>query len=208
MQLSKFINIVQNISITSLERITRLYYELESIRALNIEGDLVECGVYMGGNILGMMEYCHAFKMNKKIWLYDTFNGMTEPKDIDKDLNNISAKDQFNKIKCYAGLEQVKMNLSISNFTNIKYVIGDVCETLKHINNIPEKISLLRLDTDWYDSTKCELEILFPRLENNGSLIIDDYGHWNGCRIATDDFFKNTNYNLIPIDYTGVYLRK
>lgn len=210
MNLDRFINIVASFSITSVDRITRLYNELEYIRTFNIDGDLVECGVYMGGNILGMMEYCYSFQMNKKIWLYDTFSGMTQPKEIDKDLNNVKPEQQWDSIVCRATLHQVKHNLSKSSYKDIVYVVGDVCQTLAEQKNIPEKISLLRLDTDWFDSTKCELEILFPKLVSGGSLIIDDYGHWQGCKLAVDEYFKDTKYSLHlhHIDYTGRYLRK
>lgn len=208
MNIDQFISIVSPLSITSIDRIVRLYNELERIRLENIDGDFVECGVYMGGNILGMMEYCESFKLDKKIWLYDTFSGMTPPKEIDKDLNNISAKKQWQNIQCNASLDKVKQNLSGSQYKNIIYVVGDVCETLQETQNIPSKISLLRLDTDWFDSTKCELEILFPILSDGGSLIIDDYGHWKGCKLAVDEYFINTNYSLNFIDYTGRYLRK
>lgn len=208
MNLDTFIKIVSEFSITSINRIKQLYTELENIRQYNIEGDLVECGVYRGGNILGMMEYCYSFDINKKIWLYDTFEGMTKPTDIDKDYYNVLAQDQWDNIVCREGLDQVKQNLSKSRYTNIEYVVGDVCQTLRNMNNLPAKIALLRLDTDWFESTQCELEILFPKLVQGGSLIIDDYGHWQGCKLATDMYFQNTEYKLNPIDYTGRYLRK
>jgi hypothetical protein len=208
MNINHFIEIVSQLSITSTDRIKRLYMELENIRVSNIEGDLVECGVYRGGNILGMMEYCNSFGLNKKIWLYDTFSGMTSPTAMDKDHNNIWAQDQWDIILCKEGLDQVKQYLSHSSYKNIVYVVGDVCETLQHQHNIPNQIALLRLDTDWFDSTQCELEVLFPKLVSGGSLIIDDYGHWQGCKLATDKYFQDTNYKLKSIDYTGRYLRK
>ena len=73
-------------------------------------------------------------------------------------------------------------------------------ETLK--KHKPEKISILRLDTDWYSSTKKELEILYPKLAKNGVIIIDDYGHWQGCRKACDEYFKNKKILFHRIDYT------
>lgn len=208
MNIDNFINVVSKFSITSKDRIRQLYIELENIRLSNIVGDLVECGVYQGGNILGMMEYCHHFNMNKTIWLYDTFEGMTQPTHVDKDSHNISAQEQWDYIVCKEDLNQVKQNLSQSTYKHIKYVVGDVCQTLRDDNNIPTQIALLRLDTDWFESTQCELEILFPRLVKGGSLIIDDYGHWQGCQLATDMYFQNTEYKLNHIDYTGRYLRK
>ena len=111
MNINHFIEIVSQLSITSTDRIKRLYMELENIRVSNIEGDLVECGVYRGGNILGMMEYCNSFGLNKKIWLYDTFSGMTSPTAMDKDHNNIWAQDQWDIILCKEGYSLSNMPL-------------------------------------------------------------------------------------------------
>ena len=76
--------------------------------------------------------------------------------------------------------------------------------------NIPKKIALLRLDTDWYQSTKIELEVLWDRLEPGAPCIIDDYGHWNGCRKAVNEFFEKLqkNYKAEKIDYTGIRIFK
>ncbi len=71
--------------------------------------------------------------------------------------------------------------------------------------NVPEKISILRLDTDWYESTKHELNNLFPRLVSGGILIIDDYGHFQGSKKAVDEYFEENKISsfLFRIDYTG-----
>jgi len=85
----------------------------------------------------------------------------------------------------------------------IKFVQGKVEETLPQTR--PQSIALLRLDTDWYESTRCELEYLFPLLACGGVLIVDDYGHWQGCRQAVDDYFAATGQliHLARMDYTG-----
>jgi hypothetical protein len=163
--LELFIKIVQPYSMTSIERISELYYSLEYIRVNNIDGDVVECGVWKGGNILGIMEYLHHHKINKNIWLFDTFEGMTDPEENDIDLNNNHASNMLHipVVLAYSPIDEVKENLSKSNFNkeNLIFVIGDVSETLINKSNIPEKISLLRLDTDWYKSTKDELNYLY-----------------------------------------------
>jgi hypothetical protein len=74
--------------------------------------------------------------------------------------------------------------------------------------NLPEQISILRLDTDWYTSTKIELEVLYKKLVKGGILIIDDYGHWQGARKAVDEYFKNKNIWLHYVDYTCRYIIK
>lgn len=175
-----------------------------------VPGDYVECGVYRGGNIKGMMAYALDRNDLRNVWLYDTFAGMTPPLDLDVDLGGNKAKDILNSVMCLASLEEVKNNLSDIKYpeTLSKYVIGDICQTVMDDKNVPESISLLRLDTDWYESTKIELQRLYPRLVPGGVLIIDDYGHWQGCRKAVDEYFANTSVIFKRIDYTGVMLIK
>jgi O-methyltransferase len=108
---------------------------------------------------------------------------------------------------CYASLDDVKANFRNAGLLddNIIFVQGDVAVTLEVPNNLPERIATLRLDTDWYESTKKELQILYPRLSVGGVLIIDDYGYWAGAREAVDEYFKGCNNRpfLVYNDYTG-----
>ena len=85
---------------------------------------------------------------------------------------------------------------------NLNFIEGKVEDTLKLPKNLPDKISILRLDTDWYESTKAELEILYPKLSKNGILLIDDYGHWKGARKAVDEFFNDKNVTKHYIDFS------
>jgi O-methyltransferase len=213
MKFEDFYNIVQPYSMTSKERINELFESLEYLRKNEIKGDFVECGVWKGGNILGIIEYLDFFKMtDRNVWLYDTFQGMTEPQDIDVDLNNHKAKNILDQVRCFIPIDEVQKNLSLSKFPkeNIKYIIGDVEQTLKYDENLPLKISLLRLDTDWYQSTKIELEILYPKLLKNGVLIVDDYGHWKGSKKAVDDYFNSLELTPIikQVDYTAIKIIK
>jgi predicted O-methyltransferase YrrM len=98
---------------------------------------------------------------------------------------------------CYASLDQVSQNFAAAGLSTktSHFVKGDVMETLK--DNLPEQISVLRLDTDWYESTRFELEVLYPRLSKGGVLIIDDYGHWSGSRKATDEYFSSIQAPLL-----------
>jgi O-methyltransferase len=216
MQIKEFIEIVKPFTMTSEERITKLFESLEYIRINNIEGDLVECGIWKGGNILGIMEYVYHHKMeNRKIWLYDTFSGMTEPDENDIDFENNKARDVLDSnsfYECKSPLDEVNQNLKLSKLPNdrLVYIIGDICETLNYENNTPKKISLLRLDTDWYQSTKKEMEVLYPKLVNNGVLIVDDYGHWKGSKKAVDEYLidNKIQYKMEKIDYTGIKIIK
>jgi len=210
----QFRQIVSQYSMTTAGRIDCLFDSLEHIRTNNIPGDYVECGVWKGGNILGIMSYLEVYRNTQnKIWLFDTFAGMTAPEPVDVDYENISAMDTMKWVAandpinwCEVNISEVQKNLSGSNYPRdkVNFIVGDVCETLQLSRNIPEQISLLRLDTDWYASTKMELEMLWPRLSPGGVLIVDDYGHWKGCKQATDEFFAPLDYKMQVIDYTGV----
>ncbi len=178
----------------------------------NIPGDIVECGVFRGGNLILMNEIKNRLNLKKKIYAFDTFEGMSEPTIHDKDLKDVPADQTFNKYKqknekwCYGSIDEVQKNINLfdKNYkSNFVFIKGKVENTLKNIENLPEKISLLRLDTDFYESTKIELEVLYPRLSKGGILIIDDYGHWKGSQKAVDEYFdlKNNFQFLHRIDY-------
>jgi hypothetical protein len=106
---------------------------------------------------------------------------------------------------CFSSIEEVKNNIATLNYPTEKvyFVKGKVEDTIP--TTIPQKIAVLRLDTDWYESTKHELEHLFPLLVSGGVLIIDDYGHWEGARKAVDEYIEKNNLNILlnRIDYTG-----
>lgn len=208
MKLEDFISIVKPYTMTSLERIKSLFYSLEYIRNNNIDGDIVECGVWKGGNILGSLEYLKYYDMNNSVWLYDTFTGMSQTTEFDIDYNDVAGEVWVGK--CESSLGEVKAIIDETKYTNnkIHFVVGDIVETLKNESNVPKKISLLRLDTDWYESTKIELITLFPNLVNDGVLIVDDYGHWKGSKKAVDEYFDGKNIIIESIDYTGIKITK
>jgi hypothetical protein len=187
--------------------LSRLVNTLKSCRYVvenNIPGDFVECGVFRGGNGILAKRLFEKLGANRSVWMFDTFKGMTAPTEYDVQIRTkIHAGKQFRKkqkdqhnLWCYASLEDVKNNFLNSNLKldRVNFIKGDVSETLKIKENIPSKIAILRLDTDWYESTKSELEILYPILSVGGVLIIDDYGFWQGSRKATDEYFSACNY--------------
>ncbi len=163
-----------------------------------ILGDIVECGVWKGGNLViaGMMRKRLGFQ--RQIWGYDTFEGMTAPHPNDvKPGFKVDAAAKFLSRKrgdhvdwCYVPLAEVERNYRAAvGDLEVKLIKGDVADTLEVEDNLPEKIAILRCDTDFYTSTKLELEILYPRLVSGGILIIDDYGVWAGSRKAVDEYF-------------------
>lgn len=136
---------------------------------------------------------------------------MSEPTDEDVDMQGRTAHATFAAKKreshsewAYAPLDDVKRNIaSVSSYSRVRLVKGKCEETLRDEGNLPERISVLRLDTDWYESTRAELDILYPRLSRGGILIVDDYGHWGGSRKAVDEYFAVAPVYMARIDYTA-----
>jgi hypothetical protein len=203
------------LSMVSPERLFATLLACRHVVAAAIPGDFVECGVWRGGNSIIAADVFGRQPGNaRRIRLFDTFAGMTEPTDDDfTNLDGVSARIKFEASRrdshndwCYASLEDVRNNFAQAGLLSDKvhFVKGDVCETLKDAGALPESIAVLRLDTDWYESTRMELEVLWPRLQPGGVLMIDDYGHWGGAKKAVDEFFAQRARPLLQyIDTTG-----
>ncbi len=201
-------------TMTSVERMYALYCSVNYILLNNIDGVFVECGVWRGGSAMMIAKMLvNRKKFDRKLYLYDTFEGMTEPTGNDVGINGITAADMLSNIEhdkndpiwCVASMQDVQKNLRSTNIPteNVVYIKGMIENTIPAA--VPEEsIALLRLDTDWYESTKHELIYLFPKLILNGVIIIDDYGHWDGCKKAVDEYFQDHNINILlnRIDYT------
>lgn len=210
----KIIELVKPFTMTSSERIFALIEAVKYVVNNNITGDIVECGVWRGGSMMAIAKTLLNLKnLEKHLYLYDTFEGMTKPKDVDISYANVSASEKFEEIKItddksnwnIADLDDVKKAVFTTGYDKEKvhFIKGKVENTVP--GTIPESISLLRLDTDWYESTHHELIHLFPKLSKGGVLIIDDYGHWKGARKAVDEYFLKNKIPILlnRIDYTG-----
>ena len=179
-----------------------LYKAVQYVVKNEIPGDFVECGVWRGGSIILMaLALTHFGDTDRKIFLYDTFTGMTKPDEKDVDWDGLNLQKKWEKDPStqwgYGGsLEEVRKNVYASNYPkdNFVFVKGPVEHTLP--GTMPEKIALLRLDTDWYASTYHELVHLYPIISAGGILIIDDYGWCRGSRQATDKYIKENKLNL------------
>ena len=195
---SVFMDLFQQVSpytITSIEALFALYTSVNYVLDREIPGDILECGVWRGGSALLAALIMKARNVSdRQLYLYDTFQGMPTPTEFDVDKYGRTGFEMMEQYGddigwCYASLEDVKAAFSAHNFDfEIHFVQGDVIETLERIK--PEAISVLRLDTDWYESTAVEFQQLYPRLSTGGVLIVDDYGCWAGSRKATDDYFR------------------
>lgn len=210
----ELINKYLKISMTNEIRMWSLLKSLDYVLSKNIDGDVVECGVWKGGCIGLMDEILRKNKSKKKVYAYDTFEGMSEPGIFDKDFegNIITEKtiEGYEKMHGYPNESEVISNLEKSgcNLNNFIFTKGLVEKTLKIKSNLPSKISILRLDTDFYESTKIELEILYPLISKGGILIIDDYGHFEGARKAVDEFFREKKHLVHYVDYTCRLIQK
>ncbi|RPD51331.1 TylF/MycF/NovP-related O-methyltransferase [Paracnuella aquatica] len=208
------IRLVQPYTMTSPERIFGLAEAVNYIVKNQIEGDVVECGVWKGGSMLAVAQTLLNLQETKRhLYLYDTFEGMPAPEmeDVsyaDQQASELLAADankEKNLVWAYSALETVRQTMQLCKYpdAHIHYVQGKVEDTIPA--TMPGKIALLRLDTDWYASTKHELEHLFPLLVPGGVLIIDDYGFWKGARKAVDEYFQEhkTRILLNRMDETG-----
>lgn len=179
----------------------------ESIAVRGIPGAVVECGVWRGGASMAMALRLQSLGQARDFFLYDTFDGMSEPTADDTDpaglpaaqLLQNSPKDEHNHIWAYAPFEKVRQNFESTGYPGerLHFIQGKVEDTIPA--TLPEKIALLRLDTDWYASTKHELAHLYPLLESGGVLILDDYGYWSGAKKAADEYFRESGLGLHPV---------
>lgn len=198
---------VRPYTMTSIDRIWSLYNSVNYISQNKIEGDIVECGVWRGGSsMVAALSLINNKDTQRHLYMYDTYEGMSEPTGEDVSIHGDTGEDTWQGInQCYADFPDVERNIGSTNYpkNQIHMIKGKVEETIPH--QIPEKISILRLDTDWYESTYHELVHLYPRLVKGGVLIIDDYGHWQGARKAVDQYFQENNIPVLLnwIDYTG-----
>ena len=211
--------VVKPYTMTSFDRVACLVQAVQHIVSAKIDGDFVECGVWKGGSMMAAALTLKALNsMNRRLYLYDTFDGMSAPTAVDVSHDNRPAvqclaenpKDENNHFWAYSPIESVRSNMCATGYPEqlMFFVKGKVEDTIPA--TLPDKIAMLRLDTDWYESTRHELKHLYPRLVPGGVLIIDDYGFWKGARKAVDEFLETLQPQPIlrTIDETGRFLFK
>lgn len=209
------------LTMTSRERLIALVDAVTYVIQRQLPGAFAECGVWKGGSVLAMILRLQQLGINDRdIYLFDTFEGMTEPTENDTSRFETSALSTWTSTLA-AGEKPWKVLFDADRFNEedvrrallstgypaerLHFVRGKVEDTVPQ--HAPETLALLRLDTDWYESTRHELHHLWPRLQTGGVMIIDDYGHWDGCRKAVDEYFgpkgQAAPILLNRIDYTG-----
>lgn len=172
----------------------------------DIAGAVIEFGVWRGGISMIARTAMVQFKKDLDQFLFDTFEGMPNPSELDIELSSnkyalnllraTKKKEKRNgdyDIWCLAGIDDVKVGMEKigSDSRKINYIQGDVLDTVP--SSLPESIAICRIDTDWYESTAHLLKHCWPRIVHGGVLILDDYDYWKGARSAVDEFFEREN---------------
>ncbi len=198
--------------------IARRYALLQAVQHLvkhKIKGAFIECGVWHGGSMMLVAnELMASGEGDRELYLFDTFEGMTAPSALDQDWTGIDANARMkadealrdtSHMWCISPLQTVVQNMALTGYpqTHVHFIQGRVEDTIP--DQAPEEIALLRLDTDWYESTRHELTHLYHRLTPGGIMIIDDYGYWKGQRQAVDEFIAQCPDAIFlnRIDETG-----
>jgi O-methyltransferase len=209
----------QQYSMTTPARMLALVDAVRYCLARGIDGALGECGVWLGGSVLAMVLTLQQEGVSDRdVYLYDTFEGMTAPTALDTSPLEPPALETWQRAHregrqpwrelfdpAVFNESSVRARLEATGYPpdRLHFVRGPVEQTLPQ--HAPERLALLRLDTDWYESTRHELVHLFPRLQPGGVLIIDDYGHFDGARRAVDEYLAAAHQPLLlaRIDYTA-----
>ena len=206
-------------TLTGIERLHALVIAVRHLVRAGVPGDLAECGVWRGGSVLAMISTLQSMGVtDRDVYLYDTFEGMPEPSEHDVSELEPPALETWRKAeqgddRAWSYLfdpstfneDAVRELLTATGYPaeRLHFVRGLVEETIP--GDAPEELALLRLDTDWYDSTVHEMRHLYPRLATGGVLIVDDFGHWQGSRRAVEEYFEGVERAplLTPIDYSA-----
>jgi O-methyltransferase len=199
----QIIRAVKPRTMTAPEKLFGLILATRYIVDRQIPGAIIECGVWRGGSMQAVARTLLARGVSDRdLHLYDTFEGMPEPSERDRRHGGKAAvelleNDRSGKVRASASLEDVQVGMTETGYPRerLHFHPGMVEDTIPE--HSPERIALLRLDTDWYASTRHELEHLYDRLEPGGVLILDDYGYWEGARQAVDEFLERTGERLL-----------
>jgi O-methyltransferase len=203
-------------TMTGVPRLRALVDAVRYCVRRDVPGAFAECGVWRGGSVLAMILTLQELGLSDRdIHLYDTFEGMTAPTEVDVSPLHTPALDLWDRTQGMPwpeffdpevfNEEMVRETVLSTGYPQerLHFVRGPVESTLPE--HAPERLALLRLDTDWYESTRHELRHLYPRLSSGGVLIVDDYGEWEGARRAVDEYFaaEADPVLLNRIDHSG-----
>jgi O-methyltransferase len=170
-----------------------LALQVKQVLVGNILGDFVECGVWRGGAAFLMAELLRQTGVTgRKVWLFDSFEGLPSPALIDGPAAMAYAKNTKSPWyfdNCHASVDEVQTTaaeLGLASYTEI--VKGWFDQTLPNNRERVGSIALLRIDCDWYSSVKCCLDNLYDQVADRGFVVLDDYYTWDGSAIAVHEF--------------------
>ena len=213
--------VIDEVRMLTMVSSERLLANMDAVRYAvrrGVPGAIVECGVWRGGSVLAMIRVLQELGVNDRdVYLYDTFEGMTEPTEVDTSRFAEPALRTWESTPAGSmpwqwafdaeiyDLDFVKRVMKQSGYPEerVHFVQGPVEETIP--GTLPDRIAVLRLDTDWYESTLHELRHMYPVMSAGAVLIIDDYGHWDGARRAVEEYFSTVEHPIMlaRTDYSG-----
>jgi O-methyltransferase len=200
---SAIIRTVLPYTMTNVEKLYAVIMAARYVTRHEIPGAIVECGVWRGGSMHAIARTLDAMGAHERdLYLFDTYEGMTAPGPRDRRRDGrpaadlMASYDKTSRVWAYASLEDVQEGFLQVPYPEEKlhFIKGPVEQTIP--SKAPERIAILRLDTDWYESTAHELAHLYDRLVPGGVLLLDDYGWWQGSREAVDEFIARTGARL------------
>ncbi|MET0196772.1 MAG: TylF/MycF/NovP-related O-methyltransferase [Rhodococcus fascians] len=205
---------VEGYTMTSPEKIYALCHAVRHIVQYDVPGAIVECGVWRGGSMMAVATtLLEMDAAPRDLYLFDTFEGMPEPTEHDVDLHGVSVLDRWNSQRhnrlvpreARASIGDVRQAMGSVGYdpSRIHFIKGMVEDTIPA--EAPEEIALLRLDTDYYESTRHEMFELYPRVASGGVLIVDDFGHFKGSEKGVREFIDQTGEQILlhRIDYSA-----
>jgi O-methyltransferase len=200
----EIIRTVRPRSMTAHEKLFALILATRYVVDHAVPGAIVECGVWRGGSVkAAALTLLARGVSDRELHLFDTFEGMPEPteKDVRRDgkpaTEVLASSSRSGVFWAIADLDDVRAGMAETGYPQdrIHFHPGRVEDTVPA--QAPERIAILRLDTDWYESTRHELEHLYDRVPSGGVLLIDDYGFWQGARQAVDEFLERRGAPLL-----------
>ena len=217
---TRIFNAVNPYTMTSPERVAGLVEAVRYVVANDIPGDFVECGVWRGGSSMAAaLALKELGDESRDLWLYDTYEGMSAPTQEDVDISGQTADTKFTQRQltedssewCRSPIDDVRQNLHSTGYPadKVHFIKGKVQDTIP--GEVPAgDVAILRLDTDWYESTRHEMQHLYPLLVKSGVLILDDYGYWQGARKAVDEYFSTHDIRPLMgrVDFAGRVILK
>ena len=196
---------------SEMSTVDHLQWCVEEVLRNEIPGDFIETGIWKGGLPILMRGILKAWNVTDRVvWGADSFDGLPEP-DPAENLEDAIAWFLF------APLERLKIPRDFVENTFLKYgLLDDQVRFLEgwFSDTLPsapiEKLALMRLDGDWYESTMTALNALYGKLSQGGYVIIDDYGLLRGCRDAVDQFRQNHSITtpLVAVNHQVVFWKK